>query len=130
MKKFPHILSQMYTMVNSLHGNAGFEHAHSATWQPAVDIYEREAEIVIVVELPGVAEEDIDVSVENGVLKIKGQRPKRIPERTRHVHQMEIPYGHFARFVSLPSCTDIEEIKAEFEGGYLTVVLPAKHEHE
>jgi HSP20 family protein len=126
MKKYPHILSQMYTMMNNMPSGTGIENIHSTTWQPAVDIYERDEGIVIVVELPGLSEEQIDVTVEGGVLKIKGHRPKRIPDNTRHVHQMEIPYGHFARFVSLPSAASIDDIEANFEGGYLTVTIPGE----
>ena len=101
-----------------------FSNLHTGTWQPMVDIYETQESLVIVVELPGLNEEDISVKMDQGILKIRGFRPKQIPDATRHVHQMEIPYGHFARYVNLPECANIEKIEAEYKNGYLTIEVP------
>ena len=74
--------------------------------------------------------ERLSVSVNQGVLRIHGFRPNRVPDGARHVHQMEIPHGPFARFVTLPACTDVAHIEAEYEQGYLTVRIPRGRRHE
>lgn len=89
-----------------------------------VDIYERPDCLVVVAELPGVAEDDVLVTVEGNLLRIAGSRPKKIPTDTERVHQMEIPHGPFERLLELPHRTDTEAIDAQYEKGYLTVIIP------
>lgn len=60
-------------------------------WEPPLDIYETDSKFVIIAELPGVKKDQVHVSVEQNILTIEGERPKRVPSRTVHVHQMEIP---------------------------------------
>ena len=124
MHDLANLLAQMRTMMTNLHGSAPVDHLRESTWQPPVDIYEGEASVIIVVELPGVEKKDIDVDVVDGVLRITGVKPKPLPESTRHVHQMEIPYGQFARLVRLPCAALVEQIHAEYRDGYLTVRIP------
>lgn len=124
MPKFSDYFLRMQAITSGLPGGSPIEHFHSGAWQPPVDIFERPDRIVLVVELPGVDKEDLDVYVERDILKITGVRPKRIPEGTQHVHQMEIAYGHFARFVKLPACADVDHIEAQFKDGYLTIEIP------
>jgi HSP20 family protein len=100
------------------------ERLRSATWQPFVDIYELDDRIIIVVELPGVRKEDIDLHVANGVLRIEGVRSKQLPERVRSIHQIEIPHGRFARFLRLPGKTPVNRIDAKLDSGYLTITIP------
>lgn len=98
----------------------------STAWAPLVDIFERAHGIEVVVELPGVDKEQIGVTVERGVLTIRGFRPKHIPEDTQRVHQMEIPYGPFERSVELPFDADIDNIEAGYDEGHLTIRIPRK----
>ncbi len=118
--------SQFYNLVTDYGEKARMGHMPTGTWQPLLDIYERKDSILIVVELPGVDKDRITVTIEQGVLKIVGYRPKQVPEGTEHVHQMEIPYGHFARYVKLPPCADIEKVEAKHDRGYLTIEIPRK----
>ncbi len=124
MKQFNPYFSYVHTAVTSLGGTARLEYLRSAAWRPPVDIYEREDSILVIVELPGVDKEEISITVEENLLKITGVRPKTIPESTQHVHQMEIPYGRFARTVQLPSRADVDHIEAKYNEGYLTVEIP------
>lgn len=124
MRKGPYLFAHMYNVMGGLHGRPG--HPHSTTWEPMIDVYERPDGIVIIVELPGVEKERISVTVEDDMLKISGFRPKQIPEAAQHVHQMEIPYGPFARRVRLPDWADVESVRAAYEGGYLTVEVSRK----
>lgn len=100
------------------------ERLRSATWQPPVDIYEKEDKIVVIVELPGVQKEDINLQVANGVLRIEGDRYKQLPEGVRSIHQIEIRHGPFARYLRLPCNTPVDRIDAKLEGGYLTITIP------
>lgn len=130
MRDMNDMLIRMQTMMRDLQGAARLDQLGSSTWQPLVDIYERADSVVIVVELPGVRKEDIEVTVSDGILRIEGSRSKQIPQNVQHVHLMEIPYGQFARFVRLPACATIESIEADFADGYLTIQVHRKSQHE
>ena len=80
-----------------------FEPAVAATWEPPVDIFETDRDLLIVVALPGVGPEDFDVSVEGDVLRVAGYRRLPSVTRTAVVHRLEIPYGRFERRIRLPS---------------------------
>lgn len=123
MKHFSRIIYRSYSS-SSGHEERWMANPHGVAWQPLADVYERPDGMVIVVELPGVAKSEIEVSVEGACLKVKGVRRKNIPADTQRVHQMEIPYGPFARAVELPGYADLEHIEADFENGYLTVTVP------
>jgi HSP20 family protein len=124
MKQFIHFLSHVYNVSAGVREGAVIEHLHPTTWQPALDVYEQQDSIRIVVELPGIDKDQIHVRVEQGILRITGCRPKQIPETTQRVHQMEIPYGPFARLVTLPEGSDVERIEAKYENGYLIIEIP------
>lgn len=94
----------------------------SNIWSPPTDVYESEDEIVARVEIAGMREEDFDVSVENNLLMISGYRPD-VPER-RAYHQMEIRFGKFITAIGLPSPVNVDEARAEYKDGFLTVILP------
>jgi HSP20 family protein len=91
-----------------------------------VDIYEQPDAILVVAEIPGLALESIHVAVVDGMLRVSGARPKMIPEDTLRVHQIEIPYGPFARDVQLPHWVDMERCEASYEEGCLKVRIPRK----
>jgi HSP20 family protein len=105
-------------------GAGRFGDIESGPWRPPLDIYERDDAIVVVLELAGLKREQIDVRVEQGVLRIAGTRPKWLPDSTRRVHQMEIPYGPFMQKLALPRGARVDAITAEYADGYLTVEIP------
>lgn len=121
MKRFTEILSYSYS---TAHGHRWVGEAEGVAWQPLIDVCERPREIIIIVELPGVDEDKIKVSVERSILRISGVRKKLLPNDTQRMHQMEIPYGPFARSVQLPACSDIAHIEADYHQGYLTIKVP------
>jgi HSP20 family protein len=96
-------------------------------WAPPVDIYEKDGNIVVKAELPGVDPKDVDVRVENNTLTIRGERKIDNEVKQESYHRVERAYGTFTRSFSLPSVLDQEKIKAEFKDGVLQVTLP-KHE--
>lgn len=94
----------------------------SSAWSPPTDVYETEDAYVVRVEVAGMREADFEIMLENDFLQISGTRPD-IPER-RAYQQMEIRFGRFFTAVGLPSSVDIDASRAEYDDGFLTVVLP------
>ncbi len=95
---------------------------HAGGWSPPTDVYETEEEYVIRVEAAGMRDADFEVTLEDGFLVIRGNRPD-IPER-RAYHQMEIRFGQFSTIVGLPGPVNEDQSKAEYDDGFLTVILP------
>jgi HSP20 family protein len=106
--------------------NPGFvtRQAGEKAWQPAVDIFEDEKEIVIKADLPDVKEQDIDVHVEDGQLTLKGERKFEHEEKKENYHRVERRYGSFQRTFGLPENVDAEKIAAKYDKGVLKVTLP------
>ena len=99
-----------------------------ATWTPACDIYENEHEIVIKVELPEVKKEALQVTVQNNLLTIRGERKLETETNKEDFHRVERNYGEFLRSFTLPAIIDPTRINAEFKEGLLRVVLPKREE--
>ncbi|MDO8491874.1 MAG: Hsp20/alpha crystallin family protein [Dehalococcoidia bacterium] len=93
------------------------------TWQPAADVYETEAAIVVVIELAGVKETDVQVLLSRNSLIIRGERTGSSKGR-RSYHQMEICSGPFERALQLPANVNAETARASFGNGLLEIVLP------
>jgi HSP20 family protein len=74
--------------------------------------------------LPGMNEKDIDVSVENGVLSLRGERKANVDEKSESFHRTERYYGTFSRTFSLPTTIDVSRIHATYKDGVLQVELP------
>lgn len=98
------------------------------TWHPDLDIFEVDTGIVIIIELPGVREEDLDVTVQRGRLRIAGVRhPPRVPDLKGPL-QIEIEYGPFERVITVPSAVDPERVAVRFQNGMLSVSVPCSPE--
>lgn len=98
------------------------------TWSPAVDIVERENDVLIKIDLPDVNQDEIDIRVEESTLIIQGQRRfKKESEEEKYI-QIERPYGTFRRTFTVPRRIDQEGIKASYKDGVLRVVLPKRQE--
>lgn len=95
---------------------------------PAVDIIEGENGFEVTAELPGMDENNIEVQVANGGLKIKGEKKEQKEERKKDYYLSERRYGSFERFFPLPEGVDADRIEASFKNGVLTVTLPKKPE--
>lgn len=99
-----------------------------ATWAPAVDIHETEGELVVKADLPGIAEEDIDVRVEKNMLTIRGERKFEKSVNDDNYLRVERAYGSFSRSFSLPNTVNTEAVQAEYRNGVLTVTMPKREE--
>ncbi len=100
----------------------------STGWSPSVDIYESGNKIFLEAELPGMKREDFDLSIENNVITLKGERRFEKKDEGDNYHRVERAYGSFTRSFNLPRTVSTENIKAEFKNGVLSVVLPKKEE--
>ena len=105
-------------------GSAGQFEGKEWDWRPNADISETKTEYLIKAELPEVDKDDVQVSVENGVLTISGERHFKKEEETETTHRVESMYGKFSRSFSLPSDVDEATISAESKNGVLKVRLP------
>ncbi len=91
---------------------------------PAVDVSETDSEVVVKAELPGLEHNDLDVSVNNNTLLIKGEKHQEEEQKGENFVRMERRYGKFARNIPLPSQCSGENVKARFKNGVLTVQIP------
>ncbi|HVX88073.1 MAG TPA: Hsp20/alpha crystallin family protein [Gemmatimonadales bacterium] len=96
----------------------------TAAWMPAVDVFETRDGLRIIAELPGVAPDQVKVSVEQGILTLRGEKQQHSEEQTEAVHRYERSYGAFQRSFQLPSSVDADRIDAKMEHGVLTISLP------
>ena len=102
--------------------------ASTQAFTPAVDVYEDAESISVRAELAGLKPEDVQISVENSVLTLRGERKLEREENKAGYHRIERSYGAFTRSFALPRVVDGEKIQAEMKDGVLTVRLPKKGE--
>jgi len=95
---------------------------------PKVDIIDRDAEVVVKAEIPGVDKKDLDVSVTGNTVTIKGQTSREDKEEKGDYYRCEISRGSFARTLSLPADVDATQARATFKDGMLELILPKKEE--
>lgn len=93
-------------------------------WAPLVDVSEDDKEFTVKADLPEVKKEDVHVTLENGSLRITGERKFEKEEKGKRYHRIERSYGKFERSFVLPEGTKTDQIKAEFKDGTLNVHIP------
>jgi HSP20 family protein len=96
-------------------------------WAPVVDIYEDENSITVKAELPGISEKDIEISVDDSTLTIKGERKTEEEFKKENYHRIERAYGTFQRVLTLPASVNTEKVEAVYKSGILEIKCP-KHE--
>ena len=96
----------------------------TSDWAPRVDIKEYDDKFVLVADVPGVEPKDIDITMEDGVLSLKGARTLEDVEERKNFRRIERSYGSFYRRFSLPETVDGDNIKARAKDGVLTVEIP------
>ena len=98
-------------------------------WVPPVDILQAgDHELVLKAELPDMTREDIDITVENFVLTLKGEKKLSSEVKEEQFHHVERRYGAFSRSFSLPRTVDATKVSAEYRNGVLTIKLPLREE--
>jgi HSP20 family protein len=93
-------------------------------WAPAIDVFEREDEIILKADLPGLDEDDVRIEVKDNVLAISGERRTEAQEEKNGYYRVERSYGAFSRSLVLPDGVDPDKIEARFDRGVLEVKVP------
>jgi HSP20 family protein len=97
-------------------------------WTPALDVFETQEKFVITMELPGVSPDDVDISVEDSTLMVRGERKFYSEQQEESFLRIERRFGEFTRSLTLPSTADAESIQASFDHGVLTIEVPKREE--
>jgi len=106
----------------------GDEGIARGAWTPNVDIYENKDNIVLEAELPGMNRDDFELTVENNVLTLRGERRFEKRDESDNYHRVERAYGQFSRSFTLPQTVSPENAAAEYKNGVLRVVLLKREE--
>jgi len=117
-------VDQLNRMFNEL-----YQDSFARGWTPAVDIYETDSrEVVIKAELPEMKREDINVTFENNVLTLKGERHLEQEVKRERFQRIERRHGSFTRAFTLPATVDGGQISASYKDGVLTIRIPQREE--
>ena len=130
-REFTHLQDRLNRVFSDAYGRSATDEGFltSGTWVPPVDIYQNgDTELVLKAELPDMVREDIDVTVENDTLTIKGDKKFAGEPKEEQFHRIERRYGTFSRSFSLPQTVDNTKVAAEYKNGVLTVRLPVREE--
>lgn len=112
-------------MESFFNGEAGRgEELSNRPWRPAVDIRETGDAYVVSAELPGLNKDDVQITIENNVLKLTGERRFEKEVKEEEYHRVERAYGSFSRAFALPTRVDPERVEAGFKDGILTITVP------
>ena len=121
--------SEMNRLLDETYGGlsyqpGGQQRAQQLTeWAPAVDVLERDGDLVVRAELPGVRSQDVDITLQNRVLTISGERREEQEEQRGGYHVRERRHGSFSRSMTLPEGVDEDSIRARYENGVLEVTI-------
>jgi HSP20 family protein len=122
-------MNQLFNQTFGGFENLGLEQPLAAeSFLPPVDIAEDDHNITLQAEIPGVKQEDLNITLENNVLTIAGERKFKEEEKKENFHRIERRYGKFTRSFTLPASVDAENVNAVFENGLLKITLAKKEE--
>ena len=121
-------MNQMFSRAFGQQAGQAGESGQRAMWAPALDIAERKDAYLVSVEVPGMKPEDLDVTLENGLLTVQGERRFEQEATDKQWHRVERRYGRFRRSITLPSQVQADAIEASFEDGVLNVRVPKAEE--
>ncbi|MBN2419682.1 MAG: Hsp20/alpha crystallin family protein [Deltaproteobacteria bacterium] len=93
-------------------------------WTPAFDIAEKDNEYVVSAELPGIDIKDVEISVSDGILSVKGEKKQEKEDKSEGYHRIERHYGSFHRSFRIPGKIDTEKVDASYKDGVLKVLIP------
>ncbi|HZD60138.1 MAG TPA: Hsp20/alpha crystallin family protein [Anaerolineae bacterium] len=102
--------------------------ARAAVWAPAIDMFDRNNAVIVRAELPGVKAEDVDISIIDNKLVVKGERKFKEEIKEENYYRIEQRYGSFERIVQLPAKVDVGNVEAVYAEGVLEINLPKAEE--
>ncbi|WP_347275629.1 Hsp20/alpha crystallin family protein [Candidatus Kuenenia sp.] len=100
----------------------------AGTWSPSIDLAETDESVVVKAEIPGIDPKEVNISIQDNNLIIKGEKKEEKEEKGKNYYRMERSYGRFSRSVELPASVDMEKVNAECKNGVLEITLPKKEE--
>jgi HSP20 family protein len=121
-------MSPMLAHALGLHAQQGSDRATTTAWAPALDISERKDAYLVTVELPGVEVDDLEITLEDGLLTIQGERHFAHDSSEQQFHRVERRYGAFRRSITLPAHVMAEGIQATVDNGVLQILVPKMEE--
>ena len=121
-------MSPMLAHALGLHNRQASGRTATTAWAPALDISERKDAYLVTVELPGLKAENLDITMEDGLLTIQGERELTSESSEQQFHRVEGHYGAFRRAITLPAHVMAEGIEASFEDGVLQILVPKAEE--
>ena len=129
IREFNAIQNRMNRVFGEYYRGADEDVMRQGTWVPPVDIYDTgNHELIIKAELPDMSTDDIDITVENGSLTLKGEKKLDPGFKEEHCRRIERSYGTFTRTFSLPPTVDATRVSADYKNGVLTITLPVREE--
>jgi HSP20 family protein len=129
MRELATMQDRMNRIWSSVHEREHEDVTSRGLWQPPVDIFETPSrEIVLRADLPGLRREDIDLTVEQNTLTLRGQRRRDDGIEEDRYHRVERQVGNFQRSFTLPSTVEASKVRAEYRDGVLTVTIPLRDE--
>jgi len=123
-RDFAHDLNRYFNDMQSWWEGTG----ELGAWSPDVNVYDKENEIVVEAEMPGMKKEDIDVSVQDHTLTLSGERKEETETKDKHFYRRERVEGSFLRSIGLPTNVDSAKIDASYKDGVLTLTIPKAEE--
>lgn len=97
-------------------------------WVPGINFYEKEGKYYLTAELPGMSKDDINISVDQGIITLSGKKEQKREEENASYYLREVSYGSFSRSFRLPTEVEEDKVEADFKDGLLTVVMPHRKE--
>lgn len=123
MSEFERVFQRIEDLVDRVFDRSHLGYFSYSHWHPPMDVYETEQGYVVILDIAGVAREDLEITLHEGVLSIRGLRGDLSPERKIRCHQAELPQGQFERNIRLsPSVTE-DSIEARMRDGLLTIEI-------
>jgi HSP20 family protein len=101
-----------------------------SAWTPNTDVYETADALVVRMEIAGISKEDLEITLNDRLLVVRGQRPDPCRPGRCSFRQMEIDYGYFERRILIPRSVDASRVRAQFHNGFLQIELPKSQSSE
>lgn len=118
--------NEMNRMVDRVFGEGDL--AETGIWLPPLDLSETNDKIMVKVEIPGIDPKEIDISIQENTLFMKGEKKEEKEEKGKNYYRVERQYGSFSRSIVLPAIVDTDKVTAECKNGVLEITLQKKEE--
>jgi|SRR5579872_531379 len=119
---------ELATIFENFTETGGKEQIQAGSFAPPVDVYEDEHSVILKMEVPGINEQDLNLSLENHTLTVKGERRFEKEEKEEHFQRIERRYGTFLRTFRLPNTVDTDKVAALYDKGILKITLAKRAE--